>query len=181
MNASTTMSPGESLARRRIGPLILIGLGVFILGVAGWLTMSWSDIGRADMTLPTSLAGLSRSSYITGQAALAEIEQLHGKSFPMTGGAVARYGGNGATLWISGVWLPFMAARQVEVMTEGIAEGRSPFTPTETREIEGVTVYALTGMGQMHYYFQLDRRVAWLAVSPQLAEQSLEELIRTLR
>ena len=74
-----------------------------------------------------------------------------------------------------------MAARQVEVMTERIAEGRSPFTPSGIDEVEGVNVYILTGMGQRHYYFQLDRRVVWLAVPPQLAEQSLAELIRKLR
>jgi hypothetical protein len=73
-----------------------------------------------------------------------------------------------------------MAARQVEAMTDRIAEGRSPFTPIGTDEVEGITVYALTGMGQMHYYFRLDRRVVWLAVLPQLAEQSLEELIRKM-
>ncbi len=182
MNISTNnLSSGKRLTRRRIGPLILIGLGVAILLGVGWLAISWPVIGRGDMKLPTNLAGLPLSSQTTGLAALAEIERLHGKGFPMTDGAVARYGGDGATLWVSSVWLPFMAARQVEAMTDRIAEGGSPFTPTSTDEVEGVTVYTLTGMGQMHYYFQLDRRVAWLAVSPQFAEQSLEELIRNLR
>jgi hypothetical protein len=51
----------------------------------------------------------------------------------------------------------------------------------EKRQVEGITVNVLTGMGQVHYYFQLDQRVVWLAVSPQLAEQSLEEIIRKLQ
>ncbi len=182
MNVSTNnLSSGKRLARRRIGPLILIGLGIAILLGAGWLVINWPVIGRGNITLPTSLAGLSLSSQTTGQAALTEIERLHGKSFLMTDGAVAHYGGDKATLWVSSVWLPFVAARQVETMAERIAEGGSPFTPLSTDEVEGVTVYTLTGMGQMHYYFQLDRRVAWLAVSPQFAEQSLKELIRNLR
>jgi hypothetical protein len=66
-------------------------------------------------------------------------------------------------------------------MAERIAEGRSPFTPAGSRQVGNTTVYVLTGMGQVHYYFQLDRRVIWLAASPSLAEQGIEELIRALQ
>lgn len=182
MNASIDVSPGKRLIRRRIGPLILIGLGLaLLLGGSGWLAVNWWGVGRGMVTTPTSLAGLPLSRQTTGQAALTEIERLHGKGFPLTDGAVAHYGDGIATVWVSSTWLPFMAARQVEAMTDRIAEGRSPFTPIGTRQVGDTTVYVLTGMDQMHYYFQLDRRVFWLAVPPQLAEQRLEELIRNLQ
>ncbi len=177
MGASTDMSPGQRLVL-----LILIGLGLLLLlaGV-GWLAVNRVVIGRGSVTVPDSLAGLPLSEQVTGRPALAEIERLHGKGFSLVDGAVARYGDGMATLWVSSTWTPFLAARQVEAMTDRIAKARSPFTPIGTREAEDTTVYALTGMGQMHYYFQLDRRVIWLAVSPPLAEQSLGELIRTVR
>jgi len=161
--------------------LLRLGLSLLLVGV-GWLIIEWLVIGQAKVPPPTSMAGLTLSEQVMGQAALAEIERLHGKIFPMTDGAVAHYGNGLATVWISSTWLPFMAARQVEAMTDRIAEagGRSPFTPIGTIEIEDTPVYVLTGMGQMHYYFQLDRRVVWLAVFPQFAEQSLEDLIRQL-
>jgi hypothetical protein len=138
-------------------------------------------IGQGTVTVPDSLAGLPLSEQVTGRPALAEIERLHGTGFSLVDGAAARYGGGTATLWVSSTWTPFLAARQVEAMTDRIAEGRSPFTPSGTREVKDITVYALTGMGQMHFYFQLDRRVVWLAVSPLVAEQSLGELIGKLR
>lgn len=182
MNASINSSPLQYYFRKRVVPLLLVGLGLFfILAGSGWLVVNRLIIGQKDVTVPTVLAGLPLSHQATGRAALAEIERLHGKNFPMTDGAVAHYGDGQAIVWVSSTWLPFMAVRQVEAMTARIAEGRSPFTPMETRQVEGTTVYVLTGMGQMHYYFQLDRRVVWLAVSPPLAEQSLEELIRKLR
>ena len=169
-------------AWRRIGPPVVAALGLVMLLAGGsLLAVNRLVIGQGAITVPASLAGLPLSSQTTGRAALAEIERLHGKSFPMTDGAVARYGGDKATLWVSSTWLPFMAARQIETMTDRIAEGRSPFTPAGVDNVAGVTVYTLTGMGQIHYYFQLDRRVAWLAVSPQFAGQSLEELIRNMR
>ena len=182
MNVSTDVSPGQRRVRRHIGPLILAGLGlVLLLGGVGWLAVDRLVIGQGNVTLPAMLAGLPLSEQVTGREALAEIERLHGKGFALTDGTVARYGGGTATLWVSSTWMPFLAARQVEAMTDRIAEGRSPFSPTGTREVEGTTVYALAGMGQVHYYCQLNKRVVWLSVSPQFAEQSLEELIRDLR
>ena len=138
-------------------------------------------MSRPEVTPPASLAGLALTQAVTGQAALAEIERLHSRRFPLTDGAIAYYEGELATVWISSTWLPFLAARQVAVMTERIAEDRSPFTLVDTIEVEDTPVYILTGMGQRHYYFQLDRRVIWLAVSPPLAEQSLQDLFRLLR
>jgi len=168
--------------RGRIILLILMGLGVLLLLVGSVrLTASWLVIGQGKLTTPTSLADLPQSRQIAGRAALADIERLHRTEIPMVDGAIAYYGNGQAVLWISSTWLPFMAARQIEAMTDRIAEGGSPFTPIGTDNVKGVTVYALTGMGQMHFYFQLDRRIVWLAVSPQFAEQSLEELVRILR
>ena len=167
---------------RRLVPLILAGLGLILLmGGVGWLAVDRLVIGRGELSLPDSLAGLPRSEQVIGRAALTEIERLHGKGFPLVDGAVARYGGGAATVWVASTWTPFLAARQVKAMSERIAEGRSPFTPIGTRQVEGITVYVLTGMGQEHYYFQLDRRVVWLAVWPQFAQPSLEALIRDLR
>ena len=162
--------------RRRLGPVLLLVLGaLLVLGGTGWLTLAGDEI-RA----PASLAGWPLSEQVTGPEAQRQIEQLHSKGFPLTGGVVARYGGGMATVWISSTWLPVMAARQVEAMTDRIAEGRSPFAPTGQEVIGGKTVYVLRGMGQTHYYFQHGRLVVWLAASPQIARQSLTELIQAL-
>jgi hypothetical protein len=174
--------PTKTSVGRRLVLLILIGLGLLLLSAGvGWFAVDRLVIGRGSVTVPDSLAGLPLSERVTGRVALAEIERLHGKGFPLVNGTVVRYRGGVATLWVSSTWTSFLAARQVEAMTDRIAEGRSPFTPIGTFEVEGTTVYALTGMGQMHFYFQLDRRVGWLAVSPPVAEQSLGELIRNVR
>lgn len=168
--------------RGRIILFTLIGVGVLlILAGSVWLIANRLIIGQGNLTTPNTLAGLSLSRQITGWTALDDIERLHGTTIPMVDGAIAYYDDGQAVLWISSTWLPFMAIRQVETMTERIAEGRSPFTPVSTRQVDSLIVYELTGMGQTHYYFQLGRRVVWLAVSPHLAEQSLTELIRKLQ
>ncbi len=181
-DSTQNLSPDNPPDQRRIGSLILMGLGaIVLLALVGWLSMDLLASSWGTVTVPNSLAGLPLSRRTTGEAALAEIEQMHGKEFVIIGGVVAHYGGDAATLWVSSTWLPFMAALQVSLMEERIAEGRSPFTPLGVDQVQGVTVYALSGMGQMHYYFQLDRRVIWLAVAAERADQSLKELINTLR
>jgi hypothetical protein len=175
------MSPDKFLNWGKIRALLLIGLGLVLLIGSGWLVVNWFIIGQGDIPVPSSLAGIPLSGQTTGQAALREITRLHSKDFPMIDGVVAHYGDGQTNLWVSSTWLPIMAARQVEVMTNRIAEGRSPFTPVDAREVERTTIYTLTGVGQTHYYFQLDRRVIWLAAPPHLAEQSLLDLIHTLQ
>lgn len=181
MDTSTETSLDKRANRRRISASFLVraGISLILLGT-GWLAIDLVVISRADITLPASLAGLPLTEKVTGQAALAEIEQLHNKRFPLTAGAIAYYEGGSATVWISSTWAPLLAARQVKVMTERIAEDRSPFTLMGTIEVENIPVYVLSGMGQMHYYFQRGQRVVWLAVPPQLAEQGLIDLIRNL-
>ena len=116
--------------------------------------------------------------------ALAEIESLHGKGFEMTDGTVVRYGD--AMVWVAKAKDEAAAQAMVDTMTRRIAaarivEGRSPFTPTGTRPINGRTVWTLTGMGQSHFYWQTSSKVVWLAISPALAEQGLRELTLALK
>lgn len=182
MGMPTWVSSNRRPVRQSIGPVLAFGLGlVILLAGVGWLGVDRLLIGQGNLTLPNALAGLPLSDQIAGRTALVEIKQLHGQGFPLVDGAVARYGQGAATIWVSSTWAPFLAGRQVQAMTERIAEERSPFAPVGNHEVEGTTVYVLTGMGQVHYYFQLDRRVVWLAISPSLAERGLEELLHALR
>ena len=77
---------------------------------------------------------------------MAEIESLHGKGFDLTDGTVVRYGDT--TVWVAKAKGEAAANAMVDTMTRRIAEGRSPFTPTGTRQVNGRMVWALTGMGQ---------------------------------
>lgn len=155
--------------------LVGVGLGLVLLAAGLWLVLKPEPI-----PVPPALAGLPLSTQATGPAALAEIERLHGRRFLLAGGAVARYNGGNITVWVSSAWLPFLAARQVAAMTNRIAQTDSPFTPGAPQNIAGHTVYPLTGMGQMHFYFQHGRLVIWLAAPPSLARQSLTDYINNL-
>ena len=84
--------------------------------------------------LPATLAGLLRSSTLTGAAALQEVEELHGKALGagLDGAWVAQYGDGQATLWVSRSVELTDAQQMLDRMTakieQAVAEGRSPFT-----------------------------------------------------
>ena len=135
--------------------------------------------GALDPVVPAALAHLSLREYLDGTSALAQVEQLHGKAL----GAgfdrawLASYGDQQATVWISRSVRLADAQQLTERMKAKIAQGNSPFKNPRTFSVSGVTVFALDGMGQQHYYFRLGRDLYWLAIAPSAAQAGLEELI----
>ena len=132
-----------------------------------------------DPVVPAALAHLTLREYLDGPPALAQVEQLHGKAL----GAgfdrawLASYGDQQATVWISRSVRLADAQQLTERMKAKIAQGNSPFKNPRTSLVSGVTVFALDGMGQQHYYFRIGRDLYWLAIAPSLAQAGLGELI----
>jgi hypothetical protein len=158
--------------RRRFGPVVLITLGILLVtaNVAYWQFTRAIEKPVA-VTLPERIAGLSRVEARYGSEAVEVVTQLHDKNFPLSSGAYGMYGDhNGmAMLWVTGTPAQPMASRMVAEMEQAIAENESPFTPVGTREVNGRTIYELTGMGQRHFYFRSASLVIWLAADDPIA------------
>jgi len=170
------------MPKRAFLPYLLITLGfVFILAMLTWQFVREQSTGATfvGLTVPRSLAGKSLIAQKSGAVALAEIESLHGKGFALIDGMVVRY--DDAMVWVAKTKDEAAAKAMVDTMTRRIAEDRSPFTPTGTRQVNGRMVWTLTGMGQSHFYWQTSDKVVWLAISPALAEQGLRELMLALK
>jgi hypothetical protein len=141
-----------------------------------------SPAGVADTGIPSELAGLSLVEVKTGDAAMAEVEHLHGQRFPLVSAAFARYGALGeGTLWVAEAENEDLAGGLLTSMLSAIAAGGTPFTPLAPQSIDGVTVYLLRGLGQEHIVFQSGRVVAWLAVDPALAEAARQTIVEACR
>ena len=169
------------MLKRSSLPYLLIAFGsAVILSMLTWQLVREQSAGATlSLTVPKSLAGESLIAQESGSVALEEIGSLHGKDFDLTDGTVARYGD--ATVWAAKAKDEAAAKTMVDTMTRRITEGRSPFTPTGTRPVNGRMVWTLTGMGQSHFYWQTNDKVVWLAISPDLAERGLRELMLALR
>ena len=163
---------------KRIFPIGLIALGALLsLAAFSWLYFGNRADTSADIHLPDQLAGLQRSDYKTGPQAMSEFENLHGKQFPLTSGAIGIYGSQQITVWVAGSSSVSSASQMVDAMRDKIAEGNSPFTPLTQITDRDRPVYVLEGMGQKHYYFQSKNLVIWLAVDPAIAETTIQQIL----
>jgi len=164
---------------RRLGPLVLMILGMLIL-LGAFFSYRYSEAisEPAAALIPDSLAALPLTSSQYGAEAVAEVSQLHGKSFPLTSGGMGIYGAQGQiTLWVTGAPASFLARRLLEEMRDKIAEGNTPFVPIGQSSLLGRTIYQLAGMGKRHYTFQSRALVIWLAADPSVADQALREAL----
>ncbi|MEW6567863.1 MAG: hypothetical protein AB1449_06805 [Chloroflexota bacterium] len=162
--------------------LLVMAAGLALLSIAAVLLVRERILEPGDAPLPTDLAGLTLQRAVYGRQAVAELTRLHGRSFPLTAGAVGMYGPSGnSTLWVSEAPGGAAAAALVWSMERSIAETQTPFTPVEDRTTPEGEIHVLAGFGQTHHYFRLGSRVLWLAADPNLAEAALQDTMEYYR
>lgn len=165
-------------------PLALILLGSsLILTLATFSIFGFPQPNPSpNPNLPQSLGNLPLSKQLEGSKAMAEINQLHGKSLAVTSGIKGIYGEWGAiTLWVAGAESAEEIQDLLISMEEKISRGNSPFIPEKTIQHGGKTIYALSGMEQRHFYFQSANFLIWLAADPEVADQALQETLNFYR
>ena len=163
---------------KRIFPLALITLGVLLsIGALSQLYLNNRVSSSTPLDLPNQLAGLRLTNSKSGDPAISAFTDLHGKSFPVTAGAVGIYGNREITLWVASTTSNSLARELTDAMQKRIAEGNSPFTPIKEINDRNRNVYVLEGMGQQHYYFQSKNLVIWLAADPALADEALQQIL----
>lgn len=167
------------LASSKRFPFILIFTGILLV-IAALALPAFSKTKNAagEVPIPSQVASYSLVSKASGSAALQEFTRLHGKSFPVLGGAKATYGsGNQVTLWVASTTSTAEAQRLLVAMRDKIAEGQSPFTPSGSSQDRDRTVFALDGMGQKHFYFQSEKYLVWMAATADLADLALQQIL----
>jgi len=155
---------------------IVVSGALLFLASAGYWAYTEVLPRPKPISVPEAVAGVTMTQKISGADAITEVTLVHGKEFPMTSGVIAIYGESLATVWVSSSAQNSIAAQMAQAMTNKIAEGRSPFTSTKTRQLKGRMVYELSGMGQQHFYFQSGKLVVWLTVDKAIAEKALGEI-----
>ena len=163
---------------KRLFPLGLVIVGALLSVTAlNQLYLSSRASSSNAIPLPNQLAGLRITDSKSGDEAIGDFADLHGKEFPITSGAVATYGNHQITLWVAETSSESVAAQLTNAMQGKIAKGNSPFTPVNEINDSGRHIYALEGMGQKHFYFQSDHLVIWLAADPDIADNALQQIL----
>lgn len=170
----TTEKPTQNKRRAVRIVQIVMALGLVLAVWIGWQayasdTPRWNpyETGDHSQMVPKELGGLKLAGQLMGQDAIASISELHGKDVGVIDGYMARYRGGGADvmLWMGQAKSPADAADLLTGMTGGIARGNPNFSNLEKLNVDGVTVYTVTGGGERHFYYSREDKVIWLAVS----------------
>jgi hypothetical protein len=150
---------------------------VLFFGLSLFLLIPIESMGNM---LPESIGAFRLQNMKSGAEAKKEIARLHGKNLDFRTGYIGTYkhGHKEAMLWISDYDTKAKAAKEVEKMARRIQtrEGKE-FRHFRMIAIKEMPVYFVVGMGQAHYFYQTENKVIWLAVDPQLAEETIRDLI----
>ena len=158
--------------------LIITGVVIIALGTAHFLLRNKPSSQDHTASLPEQLANLPLTSLVSGEEGVQVINQLHRLEFPLTSGVVGSYGqDNNMSIWAASAVDKSSATQILMEMRDCIAEGNSPFRPTEEMQTGNRTIYVLDGLGQLHFYFQSGKQVIWLASDAPLADQALRQVL----
>ena len=156
---------------------IITGTLIFVISI-GFMLLNPADKNVNSAALPDQLAGLPLTQVSSGNQALREITQLHGKEFPLVSGAMGRYGDKNQVIVWGAEAADIAAAEKILLeMRDLIAEGNSPFTPTNELRNGNRTIYMLDGLGQKHFYFQSGNLIIWTAVDASFSEKALQQIL----
>lgn len=150
-------------------PVFLTALALLLAGYGG----------TAQGEPPGKLGDLTFRHALEGKEALQAINRLHGKEVGGKDGYVAHYEKDGTVAMLYRAQAPSAAeaARQLKRMSDRIQGGDSAFYHLKTSKQGKITLYSALGQGQIHYFYQRDSSVLWLAVDAPVAKQTLAALL----
>jgi len=151
----------------------------FFLAALAILLAGCGGVVRAEP--PGNLGDLKLLHALQGKEALREITRLHGKEVGGKGGYVAHYEKDGAVamLYLTQASPAARAASQLKQMSDRIKGGSSPFHHLKESRQRNITVYSALRQGQIHYFYQRDSSVLWLAADAPVAKQTLAALLNS--
>ncbi len=155
---------------------VIIGVGWGL-----WSAANGSGSGTGDRKIPHEIAGLEVTRTVTGNEALSQMSELHGKDVGLSGGFIAYYGAGSrqGVIWLGETQNVGQAQRLNEAMTARIKAGNAYFTNLQTQIIESETVFSVVDTNkQKHYYFQVQNMVVWVAAPPNNEENFVRGVIR---
>jgi hypothetical protein len=163
---------------KRLSVYLLVLLVAIVVVVATYQTGE----RRSERLVPETLGELQLGELLSGAAAREMINHLHAKGVTPETNEIGFYHGTGgkATLYVS-VYSTREAATEAETrMAERIQAGNPIFGEYTERRIGDQVVHRCYGMGQEHYFFSVAANLYWLGVDTQLAEQTLNELLKSV-
>lgn len=164
--------------------VVSLVLGITLILILFVLNLSRSaqsdSVAGLLQRLPPRLGGLPRVRVMEGEEALRALAALHRTTAGVSWAAMAHYeqGAAEATVWIGGAESAAAAGELLARMTAGIRRGGTKFTGLRPLTRGGREVFAVSGLGQTHYYFAAGPAVFWVSADPAAAEVVLAAVLQ---
>ncbi|OIJ12949.1 hypothetical protein BKP35_10315 [Anaerobacillus arseniciselenatis] len=162
--------------------VIVVLVGILIVGLALSPASSTNDdlIESGGYIIKENIAGFQLTEKITGEEALAQINHLHGQSIDIDAGYILHYETDNemAIIWISKSTVQEDAERLFHEMND-IMGGSQMYSNHTEVDVNGEKIQYVFGMNMDNYYYFVEDRVIWIALTAGGGEQFLEEAIDT--
>ncbi len=149
-----------------------IYLAIFVIAVIAVSAFVYLQTLEKNTTgmFPEKLGDMSLALYRDGDVAMEEVKSLHrGTNVEIENAFIANYrssAGNKAKFWMSESKNNEEASSLLTAMNSRVGK-TGMFSDSTTMNIEGVTVYFVTGqpeVGLYHYFYVKDKRVFWVQI-----------------
>lgn len=150
-----------------------IYLAIFIIAVIAITVSAYLLTGEESSTniFPSKLGDMSLAFYRDGDIAMKEVNGLHGNNpdIKIENAYIANYRNNPdskAKFWVSDSRTSEEASSLLETMNARVGK-TGMFSDSTPMNIEGITVYFVTGkpeLGLYHYFYARDKRVFWIQI-----------------
>ncbi|MCL5962641.1 MAG: hypothetical protein M1358_25575, partial [Chloroflexi bacterium] len=136
-----------------------------------------SAVSTSPSAIPQKLGAVTLLNAVTGQDALNNLSELHGKGVGITGGWVGHYQAR-ATVWVGEATDEKGAVQLLDAMVSRISAGNATFRDLRSAIVATQQVYSVTGLGQNHYFYQKGNKVIWLALPTNKPEDFLRDALQ---
>lgn len=132
------------------------------------------------LVLPQSILQLRRIEEIRGKQAQEIVDRMYNKSVTPDENVIGTYFSTDgiAKLYISLYDSRTIAEGQFEKLTNLFHQEGSAFSHFRELQVQNEKVYFCLGLGQAHYFFVHEKDIYWWAVDLQIAQASIQELVR---
>ena len=168
------MNTSSSLSKRK---RIALVAGVIIpVSVIVVLLLS----NHRTIELPKSILQLRLTEEIRGKQAQEIINAMHKKSVTPDENIIGTYFSTdgSAKLYVSLYDSRTIAEEQLKKMIDLMRLEKGAFSHFLELQVQNEKVYVCLGLGQAHYFFLHEKELYWWAVDLQIAQASMQELVR---
>jgi len=130
--------------------------------------------------LPKFILQLRLTEELHGKQAHEIVDRIYNKSVTPDENVIGTYFSTDgeAKLYVSLYDSRTIAEEQFEKMGDLIRTGGGAFTHLKEIQVQRAKVYTYLGLNQSHFFFLHEKDVYWWAVDLQIAQASMQELIR---